>query len=166
MKSIAEVAKELNVSSKTVNRWVKRLGVQGEKKGRFVYLSEEDIEQIKEGMEDKTKDTKQDTGQTDKGHVQGSVPNSVLVQQLQFLQEQLKAKDELLIQQAKHLDQQQQLSLKDKQQIEQLSFRIEEINAQRKLLAPEKGILPSQEWLEGFVVECEKSQEEIQKRFN
>lgn len=135
MKTLSEIAKLEGVSLPAIHAWVEKLEIKRVKKGRSVYISEEDAQRIQEA--------RNTLNQMKLNEVKLSEVSEkeVLERELDFLHEQLRKKDRHLEELHRLLDQEQQLSLlKDK--------RLEELNRKLKLLqAPRETVSIPQETL-------------------
>jgi DNA repair ATPase RecN len=141
MKKLQDAVNELGITSQAMDKWIKKLGIERHRKGRFSFLSDHDFRKIKEAREQKP------TNQKPTYQPTTNQPN--WLKRIEFLEKQLEKKDEQISIQNEQinklqtsLDQQQQLNAMDKNRIAQLEAYRE------RLTVPEYKV---EEWEEAVI---------------
>lgn len=106
MKTITQVAEELNVSRKKIYNEVERLNIKTTKEGKNNYISIEDYNRIKERIEEQNKERMQNNQERiksvlerDRSMIRGNISDREYVdlkERISFLEGQLNIKDEQL----------------------------------------------------------------------
>jgi len=166
MISISNASKKIGISTTAVNKRIAKLHIKKVRRGRFSCINQEDFEKISalsfHEEETEPDETPLKLHETKENFTKPEILIKEKTSRIQFLEEELRAKNEQLQNMQRLIDQQQQLSLKDKNENESLITRIERLETTRAKRLSSDGILPTQEWLENFKNQVMRNIEEFQ----
>ncbi len=149
--TVSEAISALGISRVAINKKMKTLDIKGLKQGKFSYITQKHLEDLKANTTS-PRDNHVITSCKPRDNQNEEKPQ-LWQEQIQFLREQLKTKDQQLADRAKEMDQMQQLLLISEKNVDRLSNRVEQLEDLREghmLEGSTNDGIPIREWLIKF----------------